>query len=75
MKKLCRFAVCLLILCVGIGTLSASLWAVTSIHGDWNILDYWLAWFSGISFILGFGMILIGGVAAGTFLSDLCGGP
>ena len=74
-RKICRFVLGFLVCVIGLAALALSFEAVTSIdRSAWGARDYWLAWFSFFSFLLGLASVVIGGGAAIVAAMEMCDG-
>lgn len=71
-EKLCEFTAAAMawVLCVVLLTLS--LLAITHVSSAWSALDYWLAWFAGITFIAGMAGMGMAIIASFRFWDGIC---
>ena len=61
-KRLCRLTATIVAFTVATVLMILSVYAVSAIHNVWTAPDYWLAWFSGGTMLMGF---IAGGIGFG----------
>lgn len=73
--KYCNLIIGICGIVLSIVLLYLSFLSILAVHHttDWTAVDYWLAWFSALSFIGGFISGIFGTVSFAIFLTDICG--
>lgn len=71
-RKFCQFGIATFAAIVAIGLWTASAFAVLQISSTWRFVDYWLAWFTCVSFVGAVIMSILTFVAFAEFLDGIC---